>query len=93
MLFQKSLETGELPAVWKVADVIPVFKKKGDHKLSSNYRPISLTLVICKVLESVIRDKVFEYLFRNNLLCNQQHGFCYKTLVCNTTSYSSQLLD
>ena len=36
VLFQKSLDAGELPAVWKVADVIPVFKK-GDRKLPSNY--------------------------------------------------------
>ena len=87
MLFQKSLDAGELPAVWKVADVIPVFKK-GDRNLPSNYRPINLTLVICKVLESVIRDKVFEYLF-----VQPTTWLCPKTLVCNTTSYSSQLLD
>ena len=52
----------------------PVFKK-GDRKLPSNYRPISLTPLICKVLESVIRDKMFDYLFRNNLLANEQHSF------------------
>ena len=75
VLFQKSLDAGELPAVCKVADLIPVFKK-GDRKLTStNYRPTSPTPVTCKVLESVIRDKAFEYLFRNNLLCHQQHGF------------------
>jgi len=74
VLFQKSLDTGVLPDVWKTANVVPVFKK-GDRKLPSNYRPISLTLVICKILESVIRDKIFEYLLRNNLLSNQQHGF------------------
>ena len=74
VLFQKSLDTGIVPNDWKLADVAPVFKK-GDRKLPSNYRPISLTPLICKVLESVIRDKMFDYLFRNNLLANEQHGF------------------
>ena len=72
-LFQKSLDTGEIPNTWKTANVLPAFKK-GDRKLPSNYRPISLTPVICKLLESVIRDKVFDYLLRNNLLTNQHHG-------------------
>jgi len=58
VLFQKS------PNDWKLADVAPVFKK-GDHKFPSNYRPISLTPVICKVMESVSRDN---YLFRNNFI-------------------------
>ena len=74
VLFQKSLYTGIVPNDWKLADVAPVFKKD-DRKLPSNYRPISLTPLICKVLESVIRDKMFDYLFRNNLLVNEQHGF------------------
>ena len=65
VLFQKSLDTGIVPNDWKLADVAPVFKK-GDRKLPSNYRLISLTPLICKVLESVIRDKMFDYLL---------HGF------------------
>ena len=52
----------------------PVFKK-GDCKLPSNYRLISLTPLICKILESMIRDKMFDYLFRNNLLADEQRGF------------------
>ena len=89
-LFQKSLDTGIVPNDWKLADVAPVFKK-GNRKLPSNYRPISLTPQICKVLESVIRDKMFDYLFRNNLLVNEQHGFMprrscvsYRTFNCTT---------
>ena len=77
ILFQKSLDTSIIPSMWKTADVVPVFKK-GDQKLPSNYRPISLTPVICKILESLIRDKLFDYLFRNTLLSIQQHGFVPK---------------
>ena len=68
------MNTDIVPNDWKLADVAPVFKK-GDRRLPSNYRLISLTPLICKVLESVIRDKMFDYLLRNNLLANKQHGF------------------
>ena len=70
ILFQKSLDTSSLLSMWKIANVVLVFKK-GDRKLPSNYRPISLTSVVCKILKSVMRDKLFEYLFRNNLLTNK----------------------
>jgi len=73
ILFQKSL-IYVIPNTWKITNAVPVFKK-GDRKLSSNYRPISLTPVICELLELVITDKVFDYLLRNNLLTNQRHGF------------------
>jgi len=78
VLFQKSLD----------ADVVPVFKE-GNRKLPSNYRPINLTPVICKVLELVIRNKVFEHL----IVVQPTTWLCAKTFLCNTTSYSSQLLD
>ena len=40
-----------------------------------NYRPVSLTSVICKIVESIIRDSILEYMVRNNLFSNDQHGF------------------
>ena len=58
ILFRK-FYSGFIP---KTANVISIFKK-GSHKLPSNYRPISLTSVICKVLESLIRDAVIDYLY------------------------------
>ena len=45
--------TGKLPQDWVTANVVPVFKK-GDPRLSSNYRPISLTSIIVKVMERII---------------------------------------
>jgi len=52
VLFQKFFDTDIVPNDWKVVDVAAMFKKD-DRKLPSNYRPISWTPVICKVLESV----------------------------------------
>ena len=53
IIFQKSYETGDLPYIWKVANVIPIFKK-GDRHSTANYRPVSLTSIICKVMGSII---------------------------------------
>ena len=50
MIFEKSLATGKLPSDWTKANVTPIFKK--DEKSDpSNYRPISLTCILCKVME------------------------------------------
>jgi len=51
----KSLETGKLPADWELAEVTAIYKKGSKHD-RSNYRPVSLTSVCCKILESLIRD-------------------------------------
>ena len=42
--------------------------KKGDHCLPSNYRPVSLTSVVCKVMESIIKDAVLDHLSSNILM-------------------------
>ena len=57
ILFNKFLEKGLIPADWKRAEVVAVFKK-GTKSDPGNYRPVSLTSVICKVLESFVRDAI-----------------------------------
>ncbi|MCP3679103.1 MAG: reverse transcriptase family protein [Gammaproteobacteria bacterium] len=73
-IFNKSLQEKKVPTDWKLADVTPIFKK-GDRKLPGNYRPISLTSVVCKLLESIIRDKIVKHLEHHNLIRDSQHGF------------------
>ena len=41
-LFQKSLDTGEIPKEWSLASICPLYKK-GDRARACNYRPVSLT--------------------------------------------------
>ena len=48
IIFDRSLQTGKLPADWMTANVMSVIKK-GDKSLAENYRPISLTCILCKV--------------------------------------------
>jgi hypothetical protein len=73
-LFNKSLETGILPGDWKTAEVTALFKK-GSKQDPGNYRPVSLTCIVCKVLESVVRDAVVNHFTENNLYTDCQHGF------------------
>jgi hypothetical protein len=74
IIFKDSLQKGEVPSQWKVAKVIPIFKKgsKGDP---ANYRPVSLTCIICKLLERIVRKKITEHLVEQKLLKDSQHGF------------------
>ena len=53
-VFNMSLQEGTVPLEWKEANLIPLFKK-GSRNKSVNYRPVSLTSVICKLLESISR--------------------------------------
>ena len=74
MIFEKSIETAKLPKQWKVARVSAIFKK-GNKKLASNYRPVSITSIVCRTFEKIIRDQVVSFLIENDLLSNFQFGF------------------
>ena len=50
----------------KDVDVIPVLKEE-DKSKPGNYRPVSLTVVLCKIMESVTRDKVIQHIDRNDI--------------------------
>ena len=63
-----------LPYDWKLAEVTAVHKK-GSKTDRSNYRPVSLTSVCCKLLESLVRDYMINYLLDNRLLHVKQYGF------------------
>ena len=55
ILFNKTLSDGCIPDDWKLAEVRPIFKK-GDKTHPGNYRPVSLTSVVCKIMESFIKN-------------------------------------
>ena len=70
--FRKSLDTGIVPKVWKTENVSPIIKK-GSRHLAENYRPVSLTAMACKVMESL--DAIITHMEINKLIADQQHGF------------------
>ena len=77
IIFNKSLQTGDVPAAWREANVSPLYKK-GDKKNPLNYRPVSLTNTVGKVLETIIRDELVKHATENTIIKIQQHGFMKK---------------
>jgi Reverse transcriptase (RNA-dependent DNA polymerase) len=73
-LYRKSLRDRKVPAEWKQANVVPIFKK-GSKSDAGNYRPISLTCVCCLVMESILKDDIIAHLDRNKVINKTQHGF------------------
>ncbi len=86
-LFNQSLQCGRLPYVWKQSHVTPIYKNKGSASDVSNYRPISLTCVLCKMMEKIIVKYMHNYVFQHDLLTKHQSGFMPRASTVN------QLLD
>ena len=82
IIFQRSFDQSELPDSWLEANVTPLFKK-GSRSEPANYKPISLTSILCKLMEKMIKDELMQYLIKHNLINKQQHGFVYNK-ACNT---------
>jgi hypothetical protein len=73
-IFNLSLSTGIFPTSWKLANVVPIYKKAEDF-LTSNYRPISLLSILAKVFERVVFKYLFNYFRDNFMISLWQSGF------------------
>ncbi|VDI00132.1 Hypothetical predicted protein, partial [Mytilus galloprovincialis] len=69
MIFNTSFEKEEIPENWKIVIVTALFKKS-----ASNYRPVSLTSILCKIKEKLIRKRIIEHMDRQNSVSKQQFG-------------------
>ena len=91
-LFNKSLRLGMVPEEWKLANVVPVFKK-GEKDHCENYRPISLLSIVSKQLEQFMNIKCH----LSQIICKCQHGFLRgKSCVTNlleAIDYIGRILD
>ncbi|KAK2154941.1 hypothetical protein LSH36_253g03018 [Paralvinella palmiformis] len=85
IIFTQLYDEGRLPSDWKNARITPIHKKES-KAIPANYRPVSLTSVIGKMMESVIRDSLVKHMIASKLFCDQQHGFV------TGRSYMTQLL-
>ena len=74
LIFTQSLSSNQLPSDWRNANISPIFKK-GDRHVASNYRPVSLTSVCCKMLEHIVLKHIRNHLDNHGILNKRQHGF------------------
>ena len=86
LIFNNSLRLGKLPTDWKNGQITAIYKK-GKKACAGNYRPVSLTSVIAKSMEKIIREHTMKYFLNNKLFTNKQFGFL------NGRSTSLQLLN
>ena len=74
VIYTRLLEEQAVPDVWLKSLVCPIFKK-GSKSDPGNYRPVSLTCVVGKVMESILVDALISHMVTNKLLRASQHGF------------------
>ena len=74
IIFERSLRMHQLPRDWINANICAIHKK-GNKSDLSNYRPISLTSISCKVMEGFVRDHLLKHFIDNKLFNNNQFGF------------------
>lgn len=74
LLLNKTMEEGVLPTDWKCAIISPIYKK-GSKNRAENYRPVSLTAIICKLMETFLKQEIMQHLTEQTLLSSKQFGF------------------
>lgn len=86
-LLRESLNTGEVPALWKKSFVKPVFKS-GNRSKIENYRGVALQCVISKLLDSIIAHHINEHI--STLVDDSQHGFIKgRSTITNLAEFTS----
>ena len=74
IIFNISMKTSSLPQEWRDANINPLHKK-GSRSSKKNYRPVSLTSQVVKLMERVIQDHLQSLLSKNRTIHCDQHGF------------------
>ena len=95
VIFRWLYDQGELPKEWKQAHIASIYKK-GDKSEARNYRPVSITSVVCKVMESIIEDHMITVLEKTGKLTKYQHSFtksrsCLTNLLETFKAWTRQL--
>lgn len=74
-LFNICVSTNTFPREWKLADVRPLYKGKGDPAASSSYRPVSLLHPLGKLLDALVSQQLGHYLRSHKVIGPEQYGF------------------
>ena len=92
IIYNKLMEEGYVPSIWRMANVCPIFKKVTKRD-PANYSPVSLTCVVGKVMESLIRDKIVEHLEKYSLIrASQQRFMAGRSTTTNMLVYMETLI-
>jgi hypothetical protein len=74
IVFAQTIINRQLPREWLISRVSPIFKK-GSKLLAENHRPVSITVVACRIFERTIRDHILQSVLSRGLVSRGQHGF------------------
>ncbi|CAM5076776.1 unnamed protein product [Eretmochelys imbricata] len=92
-IFNESVNSGVVPHHWRIANTVPIFKK-GEKSDPGNYRPVSLTSVLCTVLEKILKEKVVKDIEVNGKWDKIQHGFTKgRSCQTNLISFFEKVID
>ena len=86
-IFNLSLTSGKVPCLWKKATITALYKGEDRHD-AQNYRPVSITSQLCRLMERMLKKQIVQHLEDNNLITDEQHGFmsgrsCLSNLLLN----------
>ncbi|XP_065642329.1 uncharacterized protein LOC136073959 [Hydra vulgaris] len=77
LIYKCSFANGVIPDLWKKSNVTPFFKKES-RLYASNYRPVMLTSIPCKIIDSILQKRIMEHCVVNGLISPNQHGFVHR---------------
>ena len=81
IVFAASYKFAVLPSAWRRACVLLHFKK-GNPSVVSNYRPISLTSTLGKIMKTINNDHLMQFALSHNIISSNQHGFVQNRSTC-----------
>ena len=87
-----SIKTEKVTKEWKRVDIKPIYKN-GNKEEPFNYRPVSLTSIVYKICEKVIKEQWIDYLEREGIISDSQFGFrTERSCVTNLLSFYSGVI-
>lgn len=80
-IFNSALSLGHFPSKWKTSKVVLIPKKelKTSQAKPEHFRPIALNSILGKVLETLVKNRIYHHLHKNDLLPSNQFGFTHNT--------------
>ena len=94
-IYQMSLKTGSVPPQWKKGTVTPLHKGGTRHS-EKNYRPITITSILCRLLEKIVKKSMIKHLDDEDYISDDQHGFrtqrsCLSNILLNLEEITNLL--